>query len=42
MQPLGRLGQPEEVAKLVTFLLSDDALFITGSAQVIDGGYTTQ
>ncbi|MEW6982161.1 SDR family NAD(P)-dependent oxidoreductase [Colwelliaceae bacterium 6471] len=41
-QPLGRLGQPEEVAELVLFLASDKAKFITGSLQVIDGGYTTQ
>lgn len=33
-----RLGRPEEVAKLVCFLASDDALFITGSAFTIDGG----
>lgn len=42
LQPLGRLGQPEEVAELVLFLASDKATFITGSLQVIDGGYTTQ
>jgi len=42
MQPLGRLGQPEEVAELVLFLASDKARFITGSLQVIDGGYTAQ
>lgn len=42
MQPLNRLGQPEEVAALVAFLASDDAKFITGSLQVIDGGYTAQ
>lgn len=42
LQPLGRLGQPEEVADLVYFLCSDQARFITGSLQVIDGGYTTQ
>jgi len=41
-QPLGRLGQPEEVAELVLFLASDKAKFITGSLQVIDGGYTAQ
>ena len=41
LQPLGRLGQPEEVAQLVLFLASDKAGFITGSLQVIDGGYTT-
>ena len=42
LQPLGRLGQPEEVAELVLFLASDKSKFITGSLQVIDGGYTTQ
>ncbi|MBL4942337.1 MAG: SDR family oxidoreductase [Colwellia sp.] len=41
-QPLNRLGQPEEVAELVLFLASDKAKFITGSLQVIDGGYTAQ
>ena len=42
MQPLNRLGQPEEVAELVYFLASDKAKFITGSLQVIDGGYTAK
>ncbi len=42
LQPLHRLGQPEEVAELVLFLASDKAKFITGSLQVIDGGYTAQ
>jgi len=42
LQPLNRLGQPEEVAELVSFLCSDNASFITGSLQVIDGGYTAQ
>jgi len=42
LQPLNRLGQPEEVAELVLFLASDKATFITGSLQVIDGGYTAQ
>ena len=42
LQPLNRLGQADEVAALVSFLASDDASFITGSLQHIDGGYTTQ
>lgn len=42
MQPLGRVGQAEEVAELVLFLASDKATFITGSLQLIDGGYTCQ
>ncbi|MFP3425824.1 SDR family NAD(P)-dependent oxidoreductase [Pseudoalteromonas sp. SIMBA_162] len=42
LQPLNRLGQADEVAALVNFLASDDASFITGSLQSIDGGYTAQ
>jgi len=38
MHALGRIGQPSEVARVVAFLLSDDASFITGSSHLIDGG----
>lgn len=37
-QPLGRLGTPTEVAKLVAYLASDDASFVTGADWLIDGG----
>jgi NAD(P)-dependent dehydrogenase (short-subunit alcohol dehydrogenase family) len=40
--PVGRLGQPEEVAAIVTFLASDEASFVTGSYYPVDGGYTAQ
>ncbi|MCL5678459.1 MAG: SDR family oxidoreductase [Candidatus Thermoplasmatota archaeon] len=38
--PAGRLGLPEDVAKAVRFLMSDDASFITGETLVVDGGIT--
>ncbi|WP_221584960.1 SDR family NAD(P)-dependent oxidoreductase [Microbacterium sp. G2-8] len=38
--PLGRLGRSDEIAKVVRFLLSDDASFVTGAYYLIDGGYT--
>ncbi len=37
--PLGREGRPEEVARLIAFLLSDDASYINGDTIFIDGGY---
>ena len=36
--PLGRLGTPDEVAKVIRFLVSDDAGFVTGQVIGIDGG----
>jgi NAD(P)-dependent dehydrogenase (short-subunit alcohol dehydrogenase family) len=38
MQPLGRMGRPEEIAGVVAFLVGEDASFITGSEVVVDGG----
>lgn len=40
--PLGRVGDPQEVAKLVCYLASDDASYITGTTVVIDGGLMHQ
>jgi len=39
-QPVGRLGQPEEIASLVRYLASDEAAFVNGSCVTIDGGWT--
>ena len=39
-QPIGRMGQPDEVATLIAFLCSAKASFITASAYDIDGGFT--
>ncbi|WP_348798073.1 SDR family NAD(P)-dependent oxidoreductase [Flavobacterium adhaerens] len=38
-QPIGRMGNPEEIAKLALFLCSDESSFITGSDYPIDGGF---
>ncbi|MGA9672196.1 MAG: SDR family oxidoreductase [Terracidiphilus sp.] len=39
-QPIGRLGQPHEIASMVRYLASDEAAFISGSLFTIDGGWT--
>jgi NAD(P)-dependent dehydrogenase (short-subunit alcohol dehydrogenase family) len=39
VHPMGRLGEPVEVARAIAFLASDDASFITGAILAVDGGY---
>jgi NAD(P)-dependent dehydrogenase (short-subunit alcohol dehydrogenase family) len=41
-QPIGRMGQPHEIAAAVAFLASDEANFITGTALAVDGGTTAR
>lgn len=41
-QPLGRLGQPDEIAALALYLASDESAFTTGTTAVIDGGWTVE
>ena len=38
--PIGRLGNPDEVASVIAFLASDEASFVAGAAWPVDGGYT--
>ena len=40
--PMGRIGQPEDIAQAVLYLASDDASFVTGHTLVVDGGFTAQ
>lgn len=40
--PMGRIGQPKEIAYAALFLASDESSFITGTSLVVDGGYTAQ
>ena len=42
MHPMGRIGEPREVAAAIAFLASDDASFITGAILPVDGGYLAQ
>jgi NAD(P)-dependent dehydrogenase (short-subunit alcohol dehydrogenase family) len=42
MHPMGRIGEPSEVAQAILFLCSDDASFITGAILPVDGGYLAQ
>ena len=40
--PLGRIATPDEIARMILYLISDDSAFVTGAEMVIDGGVTAQ
>ncbi|MBN8662683.1 MAG: SDR family oxidoreductase [Candidatus Obscuribacter phosphatis] len=40
MHPMGRIGQPSEIASVVAFLFSGESSFMTGQSITVDGGYT--
>jgi NAD(P)-dependent dehydrogenase (short-subunit alcohol dehydrogenase family) len=42
LHPIGRIGQPDEIANTVVFLASDDSSFITGQSITVDGGFSSQ
>jgi 2-keto-3-deoxy-L-fuconate dehydrogenase len=39
-QPMARLGEPAEIAALAVYLASDESSFVTGTVQIIDGGWS--
>jgi NAD(P)-dependent dehydrogenase (short-subunit alcohol dehydrogenase family) len=42
LHPMGRMGEPEEIANVIAFLASDEASFVAGAAWPVDGGYTAE
>jgi NAD(P)-dependent dehydrogenase (short-subunit alcohol dehydrogenase family) len=42
LHPLGRLGEPKDVAWAVVYLVSDEASWVTGTSLIVDGGYCCQ
>ncbi|MCX5441424.1 SDR family oxidoreductase [Streptomyces sp. NBC_00056] len=41
IEPMGRVGEADEIAKAAVFLLSDDSLYVTSAELGVDGGWTT-
>ncbi len=42
LHPIGRIGEPDEIASAALFLASEDSTFMTGADLIVDGGYTAQ